>query len=78
MFGCVVNLKTTMVVPVVFAVLKMYVNVGLPGTLGDNLLININFINLSMIATLLADDLNPTLDGVIRVCKLRLKVFSVK
>lgn len=78
MFDCVVKLKTTIVVPVLFAVLKMYVKVGFNGTLGDNLLIKIKFIKLSIMATLLADDLKRPLGGMARVCKLRLNVFSVK
>lgn len=78
MFGCVVNLKTTIVVPIVFAVLKVYIQVPFKGTLGDNLLMKIKFVKLSMIATLLASDLKRPLGQMARVCKLGLNVFSVK
>lgn len=76
-FSYIIGLGPSVMMPVIFTILGVCIGINFSKALKSGLYVGVGFVGLSVITSLLTDNLGPALDQVVEIYDLKLQVFDM-
>jgi PTS system galactitol-specific IIC component len=76
-FSYIIGLGAAVMMPIIFTVLGLCIGIGFSKALKSGLLVGVGFVGLSVVTALLTSTLGPSLEKVVEIYGLQLKVFDM-